>query len=240
MGDQSDARGRCRKCEESTDRQSAVVAGGVPHAVRPAARTKQQSPGDIVSNPTALRLLFASVLALHVVHVPYWFDGIMHWHYVFETAPLLLLLAGAGLYSAARKLVGIMPRRLAVGWVVCLAAAGLLPGWIELPMFDDQSKVSGAVHELAFARTRFEYFNATVASQAIDKPALILIDERNADPQLSYVINSPDLESAVLKCRHPSSAREIPELQAAFPDRTIYTFNPGTQRFARWVGSVQR
>ncbi|MEO2012746.1 MAG: glycosyltransferase family 39 protein [Fuerstiella sp.] len=204
------------------------------------ARTKQQSPGDIVSNPTALRLLFASVLALHVVHVPYWFDGIMHWHYVFETAPLLLLLAGAGLYSAARKLVGIMPRRLAVGWVVCLAAAGLLPGWIELPMFDDQSKVSGAVHELAFARTRFEYFNATVASQAIDKPALILIDERNADPQLSYVINSPDLESAVLKCRHPSSAREIPELQAAFPDRTIYTFNPGTQRFARWVGSVQR
>jgi hypothetical protein len=125
---------------------------------------------------------------------------------------------------------------MAVGWVVCFAVAGLLPGWIAFPVFDDQSKVSGAVHELAFARTRFEYFNATVASPLIDKPALILIDERNADPQISYVINAPDMKAAVLKCRHPSSAKEIPDLQAAFPDRTIYTFNPGTQLFKRWGG----
>ncbi|HIE98745.1 MAG TPA: hypothetical protein EYQ63_17485 [Fuerstia sp.] len=203
-------------------------------------QTKPVSHGDIVSNPTALRLFFASVLTLHVAHVPYWFDGIMHWHYVFETAPLLLLLAGAGLYSASRQLAGFLSRRMAVGWVVCFAAAGLLPGWIAIPVFDDQSKVGGAVGELAFARTRFEYFNATAASKAIDKPALILIDERNADPQLSYVINSPDLESAVLKCRHPSSAKEIPNLQAEFPDRTIYTFNPHTQMFARWIGPHER
>ncbi|MCP4785024.1 MAG: glycosyltransferase family 39 protein [Fuerstiella sp.] len=203
-------------------------------------RTKRKGPGNIVSNPTALRLLFASVLTLHVVHVPYWFDGIMHWHYVFETAPLLLLLAGVGLYSASGQLVAFLSRRVAVGWTVCFALVGLVPGWTAFPVFDDQSKISSAVNELAFARTRFEYFNTTVASPAIDKPALILIDERNADPQLSYVINSPDLESAVLKCRHPSTAKEIPELQAAFPDRAIYTFHPETQRFERWGGPEER
>ncbi|MCA9007263.1 MAG: glycosyltransferase family 39 protein, partial [Planctomycetaceae bacterium] len=30
-------------------------------------------------------LIFASIVSLHVVHIPYWYDGIMHWHYVFET-----------------------------------------------------------------------------------------------------------------------------------------------------------
>jgi hypothetical protein len=63
---------------------------------------------------------------------------------------------------------------------------------------------------------------------------LILIDERDADPQLSYVINSPDLRSTVLKCRHPASQQEVLELQAAFPGRTIYTFSPTTQLFQRW------
>ena len=205
--------------------------------LRPTTRVRD---GMIVSNSTALRLFFASILTMHVVHVPYWFDGIMHWHYVFETAPLLLLLAGVGLYAAAAQLVGCLSRRVAAGWVVCFAMVGLLPGWIAFPIFDDQSKISGAVNELAFARTRFEYFNATVASPAIEKPALILIDERNADPQLGYVINSPDLQSAVLKCRHPSSADEILELQTAFPERTIYTFHPGTQRFERWDGREER
>src|SRR5271155_19137 len=38
------------------------------------------------------KLIAASVVSLHVVHVPYWFVGIMGWHYVLETAPLLLLL----------------------------------------------------------------------------------------------------------------------------------------------------
>jgi hypothetical protein len=187
-----------------------------------------------VANPTGTRLFFASVFTLHMVHVPYWFDGIMHWHYVFETAPVLLLLAGVGLYATSERLAEFLPARVAVGWIVSFVVVGLLPGWFAVPVFDSQSKVSGAVSELSFARTRFQYFNATVASSAIQKPALILIDERNSDPQLSYVINPPDLGFAVLKCRHPGSNAEVEELQAAFPDRTIYTFSPGTQRFQHW------
>ena len=197
----------------------------------------KQGDGMTVTNRTGLQLLFASVLTLHLVHVPYWFVGIMHWHYVLETAPLLLLLAGAGLYAAAGQLAEFLPRKVAVGWIVCLVAAGLSPGWFAMPVFADQSKVDGAVSELSFARTRFEYFNATVASAAIRKPALIMIDERDADPQLSYVINPPDLESAVLKCRYPTSRQEVQDLQAAFPARTIYTFNPATQVFRRWDAS---
>ena len=40
-------------------------------------------------------LIVASIISLHAVHVPYWFVGIMNWHYVFESAPLWLLLLAA-------------------------------------------------------------------------------------------------------------------------------------------------
>ena len=42
-----------------------------------------------------LWLMFAAIVSLHVVHVPYWFEGIMGWHYVLESAPFWLLLCGA-------------------------------------------------------------------------------------------------------------------------------------------------
>ena len=37
-------------------------------------------------------LVAAAIVSLHAVHVPYWFEGIMGWHYVFESAPLWVLL----------------------------------------------------------------------------------------------------------------------------------------------------
>src|SRR5690606_28082816 len=30
-------------------------------------------------------LIAAAIISLHAVHVPYWYDGIMHYHYVFES-----------------------------------------------------------------------------------------------------------------------------------------------------------
>ena len=79
---------------------------------------------------------------------------------------------------------------------------------------------------------KFEYFNRTIADPAIRKPALILVDERGSDPQLSYIINPPTLDSEVLVCRDPSTAPELAELRAAFPDRTFYRFDPRILGFA--------
>jgi hypothetical protein len=45
-------------------------------------------------------LIAAAIVALHAVHIPYWFEGIMGWHYVFESAPLWLLLVA----EATRRL----------------------------------------------------------------------------------------------------------------------------------------
>ena len=178
-----------------------------------------------------LRLLASSFVTLHLVHIPYWYDGIMHWHYVFETAPLLLMMSAMGFVRTAGDLKLMVSARDAVLWTVCLVLAGLLPGWVRLPMFENVSKVSAAINEQSFSRVRFEQFRRAVEAPDIRKPALVLVDEMNADPQLSYIINPPELNSDVIVCRQPTTASEIDELQVAFANRTIYLFDPRTFSF---------
>ena len=188
-----------------------------------------ESPG--VTGSTELRLLASGIATLHVVHVPYWFDGIMHWHYVFETAPLLLMLTAAGLVNAFEQLKLSLGRRAALSWLTAFVLAGLVPGWIALPLYNNVSKASAAISELSFSRRRFEVFHRMLQQPSIRKPALILVDETGTDPQLSYIINPPDRDASVLIGRRPKTDTELQELQAAFDDRTLYIFDPTAMRF---------
>jgi hypothetical protein len=173
-----------------------------------------------------------AVLCLHLVHIPYWFDGILHWHYVFETAPLLLMLTAVGLADSCHTLRFWVSQRMAVAWVSLLVGVGLLPGWIALPEFGDISKVQAATEEQAFSRSHLAFFDRTMAADFVQRPALVLVDERGADPQLSYIINGPELDAEVIVCRRPDTDREIEELREAFPDRVFYEFDPEKLQFS--------
>jgi hypothetical protein len=179
-------------------------------------------------NELRISLVLCSVISLHAVHIPYWFDGILHWHYVFETAPLLLILATVGLKNAADSLKPLgIPRSMAC-WLFAVVAASLLPSWLTAETFWGPSRMSLAVSEQTFSRARFEQFRRLTHSSSVHQPSLILVDETSSDPQLSYIINPPDLVSDVLVCRLPSKTSDLVELQQAFPDRTLYRFGPAT------------
>ncbi|MEZ6133237.1 MAG: hypothetical protein R3C59_31605 [Planctomycetaceae bacterium] len=181
-----------------------------------------------VTRPVELRLLAAAVVTLHVVHIPYWFDGIMHWHYVLETAPLLLMLTGVGLVMTMDVLSRILGARQAFLSVLVFVGSGLIPCWIRLPVYDNVSKVSAAISELSFSRVKFEIFQRLLQHSVTQRPALVMVEETGTDPQLSYIINPPDLNADVLICRRPATMEEIQELRAAFADRSLYEFNPNT------------
>lgn len=187
-----------------------------------------------------LRLTACSIITLHAVHVPYWFDGIMHWHYVFETAPLILLLAGIGCVNAATTLAERLNPHIAAIWVLLVPVSGLLPGWFALPVFDNVSKTGAAVSELSYSRTRFEFFNRIVSGPKISKPALILVDENGSDPQLSYIINEPELDTDTIVCRLPVTEVEFNELSQAFSDRKVYVFDPAMLTFTKYSRQVFR
>ena len=186
-----------------------------------------------INRPDYLRLLAWAILSLHLVHVPYWFDGILHWHYVFETAPLLLILATAG-FATAKPLLDHRIGRLGALWISVFMLSSLVPAWFRMPVFDNESKVSAAISEQSFSRIRFAHFQLLTTSDMITKPALVMVDEEGSDPQLSYIINPGDYDSDVLVCRLPTSDAYVHELSNHYEDRTLYVFSPREFTLTRW------
>ena len=181
---------------------------------------------DTLHQTSILRLIIASVFSLHVVHIPYWFSGIMHWHYVFETAPLLLILFAAGFASGCDELAFLTSRRMSQAWLACLVVAVLLPAWCSVEATWGYSKIASATSELAWSRRRFEVFQRITDSDVVAKPALVLVDETASDPQLSYIINDPEYLNDVLVARLPETEAKIQQLQLDFSERSLYRFDP--------------
>jgi hypothetical protein len=173
---------------------------------------------------TRWKLIVASVVSLHVVHVPYWFVGIMGWHYVFETAPLLLLL------------FAITSRELAAAWTVsgrvvmplwwaALLASAVVTNWIAFDPFWSESRIDAGINEVAFARLSYEGFQRTLDQFVTRRPALVLIQGDPADRSIDYVVNDAPLSGPVLRGRYRPGKTKLAVVRAAFPDRTIYLFD---------------
>ena len=180
------------------------------------------------SGTTGLRLVAATIVSLHVAHIPYWYDGILHWHYVFETCPLLLILAAGGLQNTMDVLTRSIRRPVAFSWISLFLAAVLTPNWLDAESLWGTSRVTQAIGEQSFSRVRYELFRRLTESPAVKHPCLILVDERHSDPQLSYIVNPPDYRGAVLTCRYPEEPAGLQDLRKAFPDRMLYIFDPET------------
>jgi hypothetical protein len=96
-------------------------------------------------------LITAAIVSLHVVHIPYWFEGMMGWHYVLESAPLLVLLVA----EATRKVVGTWrqtghsPLRWWWGGVLLTAVAVNL---VRVPLLWP-GRLADGIDEVAFSES---------------------------------------------------------------------------------------
>jgi len=176
------------------------------------------------------KLIAASILSLHAAHIPYWFTGIMDWHYVFETGPLLLLIVA---YATVR--LGVIWRswsapRMQLWWAALLGLAILIndvsiePLWI--------SRVAIARSEAMFARRQYGQFRVQAAELAANGPIIVFVKPDPTDLHMDYVTNPPTLDGPVLV------ARLKPDVDAAltkqlFPGRTPYIFDAATRQWAR-------
>lgn len=174
---------------------------------------------------TAAAMLLAAIVSLHIVHIPYWYSGIMEWHYVFETAPLILLLAGFGLFSFLMHVQSIVRPTVAAIWMCGLILVSTIPAWFSSPDLLGASKVDQWINQTAYSRRRIAEFDLAVSSVSAQQPVLILVDESGTDPQLSFIINPPDYSGPSLVCRIPRSRRDLADLKATFPDRKLFYFD---------------
>lgn len=180
----------------------------------------RRGSGVPLADPRWWLILLAAV-SLHIVHIPYWFQGIRNWHYVFEAAPFVLLafagVTGTLLASYWKQgLIGICLWWMSLLAVSLWMAYGPLPGQTLVP------RVRAALGEDIWARRNYAGFNAMLDRVITDRPALVLVAEDPADRHIDYVTNDPPLDAQVIRGRFRPELRPLNEVVQCFPDRAIY------------------
>jgi hypothetical protein len=186
----------------------------------------------------AWKLVFASIISLHAVHVPYWYDGIMGWHYVLETAPLWLLVFA----EATRQLFAVWNAwdapRLRWWWGGLIATA-LLVNLLSIdPLW--RSRCAFARSEAAFARTRYADFRETANKLTERGPIIVFVEPDPSDRHIDYVTNPPTLDGPVLVARSIPGKTDIAASLRLFPDRRAYLFRPATREWSELSGQPLR
>jgi hypothetical protein len=182
-------------------------------------------------------LILAAILSLHAAHVPYWYDGIFHWHYVFESGVLWCLVVA----SAVRLLVtcfAIDERPWMTVWLGLLLAASVVTNNVAIPPFQGVSRLNVGISQLAFSRVRYFQFQQLLEQRVTQLPALVLVRHDPTDRHIDYVTNHPSLTEPLLIGRLPADAKtseeETVRLAAdAFRDRSLFVFDAKTGRLGR-------
>lgn len=183
--------------------------------------------------PARWWLIPSAILTLHLVHVPYWYDGILHWHYVFESGVLWCLVAAAATWILMRAFTSIQRPGMSLWWGAVLLVSVMINNAAVSP-FWHMSRVEAGTHEFAYGRMKQAGFRALVKRHVTERPAVVLIRHDPADRHNDYVSNHPALNTPVLLGRLPvsgaagttrlsgSEIRTIRDTAAAFPTRMIY------------------
>jgi hypothetical protein len=166
-------------------------------------------------------LVWGGIAGLHVAHVPYWFTGIMDWHYVFETAPLWLLLAGHTVH-------GLGSRPGLTLWLACGVALSIGVNQMTVPPLWP-APVDVAIAELRYPREKYAQFRAEIDRRRGAQEVLVLVTVDPADRSMDYVTNPGKLKGPVLVGRWRNEPVE--EIRAAFPHRLLLHFDAKRGRF---------
>ena len=172
-------------------------------------------------------LVAASILALHAVHVPYWYEGAMGYHYVFETGPLwLLLFAGVtqGLLRDWRER-GREGMRL---WWGGMIVAALLPQYLVIESFWPKSRVQAELPNLSFSRWKHAAVQQALEEFVSERPALVLISGSLREVHIDYVMNDPGLTGEVIRGRLRPGETDLGRVIREFPNRRCYLVVPAS------------
>ena len=180
-------------------------------------------------------LLPSAIVSLHAAHVPYWFSGIMNWHYVFESGPFWLLVTAVATQAVCRHWRETNRSWMAGWWIgmICIAPA---TAYLTPEPFWGVSRLHAGVEEVAFSRLRYAEFRRLIRERLGSARAIVLVDADPADRHIDYVVNDPQLDGDVLIGRMKPGETDPARVAEFFPDREVYVFRQRgvDRRLTRW------
>jgi hypothetical protein len=181
-------------------------------------------------------LVPASIVTLHLAHVPYWYDGILHWHYVFESGVLWCLVAAAATLILIRTFRAMQRPGMSLWWGAVLLISVTVNNFAVSP-FWTISRLDAGISEFAFARMKQFSIRSLVEETVTETPALVLIRHDPNDRHNDYVSNHPSLTGPILYGRLPideaagttrlsdKETRVVRSVVRCFPDRSVYVLD---------------
>lgn len=167
-------------------------------------------------------LIVAAIVSLHALHAPYWFVGIMGWHYVFETVLLWCLIVG----GATTVLCADWKRR---------GAAGLSIWWCAMLALSVAANYQYRIHDglgsLRYPRQRHAELRRWIEAHVDQRPALVLVEQ--TDPHLDLVVNEPGLHADLLLGRYRPGKTDVQQVRRDFPERSLYVASPDRRTIER-------
>lgn len=167
-------------------------------------------------------LIALAILCLHAAHVPYWYVGIMGWHYVFESAPLWCLILGA----ATQLLFAEWKQRnkigLSIWWTALLAVsiAGIDPVFCA-------SRLQRGIGSLQYPRQKHAQLRQWLEDHVDKRPGLVLVEQQDTEAShLDLVYNDPGLNGDLLLGRYRPGKTDEAQIRRDFPDRALYVACP--------------
>ncbi len=167
-------------------------------------------------------LIGLSILTLHIAHIPYWFTGIMGWHYVFETAPLWLLLFAEVTRRLFTQWQASGRWAIKYCWLLFIATAVSVNLWTIAPLWP--AKLDRGVVEVKFPRQKYASFRERVETLRGKRNAIVFVLPDKDDVSMDYVTNPPDLNGPVLVARI-KNREQLLDAAKLFPKRVLFLFD---------------
>lgn len=183
-------------------------------------------------------LIAAAFASIHLAHLPYWFTGIMDWHYVFESAPLALLLFARATQVLCRHWRRAR-RPLMPLWWGLLALVALATAYVSPELFWEHSRIDAAAAEFAFTKKRYLAFDEFLDRRVTQRPALVLVEPDPAERHFEFIHNPPDLSGPLLIGRYRPGKTKLSAVTEAFPDRAVYLWRMREGTFERVGGRLR-
>jgi hypothetical protein len=173
-------------------------------------------------------LIFCSIVCLHLAYFPYWLNGILKFHYVFESGPLWLVLLALVSVTVCQAAWEARRRLFPCWWgAVLLLALGM--NFYQAPQIGD-SRLQQGVAQLVSASAGYRTFVRTLETSGIQSPALVLVRPGPGDLHVQYVRNAPPFDDQILVVLEDVAHDPVSLLTELFPERSLYRYDTSNQR----------
>jgi hypothetical protein len=168
----------------------------------------------LVRFPAPWKLLVAAIVGLHAVYFSFGFDGVFELSYVFESVPMLCLLAAGVCVWLGRHWLQ-QERRGRLAWLTVALVFGSSTPVIRL---------AKGIAEVRFSREYYADFDKKLDAAGVQAPALVFIKSDPKDRHRDLVTNSPALDDPILRAR-AGAANRTRELVTKHSDREFWFYD---------------